>query len=416
MLVILPILSSLFALIISNFSFEKAFVVEKIFRDPLLYGAFFYGLFLNLVRMRLSKKVIHATIMIGFLTILLVFSIANNSHFSTAFKVFRDCIILIIPTFIGYSLLNESMFKRTIVILAVASFVIISIEVVFTPVKFWSKTGYTEYYLKKQEKSIDVNRFENFGGFRDENNVTGLYQNFDSISEKKKMRYRYGGLLGEPIDFGHMFAFFTLFLLTLNKPRKHTNLGRICGLIAIFFGLFFIKTKAFLTVIVIYYLVKMYLEKKLLRVPIIILVTGALLLIVMLSFKYELSTMGHLTNLLFAVQSFIEHPIFGQGLGSTSVLFEDSFVAKMIVEGGCFLMGIFFLFVFYLYKNYKQDDNNSTHKVAFLCATIFPLFLSGAAIHLMSIYLYMFYLGILLRKEKLIVRNEHVSEKTCYSY
>jgi hypothetical protein len=250
---------------------------------------------------------------------------------------------------------------------------------------FWKEVGFLELFLSNQDMIVDNS--SKFTGFLNNDSIDNMYSNYDAINPIT----RYGTLTGSPIESGHVLGWVSV--LVFFSIKKYFSFTSLLFLLSLFVGIIS-KTKGYMFEVVFVLMYFSSLKYPKIKIPIYILLVGAMSLFLYLYFE---SSMGHLFALFSGFTSLVDHP-FGIGAGNAGFEYEDSFLGRIVVEFG--IIGIFiyctFFYKLYFYKQMNCNEESFQYK-----SIVFGLFvtslLSGSSMHFVSLILPFLYLGVKMK-------------------
>ncbi len=390
-IIISPVISKFTGLLIFNLGFSFSTTAENLLKEAVyILMCLFAVITLSIFKksnIRVLKGLIIFICIVCFLSVISVFRGVPIASVILAIRndaVFGVCIL------VGFFYIKKRLFIGALKTIFVISMIVLSVEILLSPDSFWGKMNYFDYYLYRQDLAIERSDGR-FVGYYNQYEVENVFRVFDKISQTGVYHYRYGSIIGEPIIFGHFFASMVL-ILFVNVRKKISKLLLIAlMLIAVFMS----HSKGCMVSILIYFGTVLFFNKKRLRIPIILVSLVGLSLFIVDAFSAQTSSVGHILNLLDAYNILIANPLFGIGMGISGKLTDDSFVGRLISDGGLILVFGYLFFIFSLFKQFK--NNNKINEVGITFAAFIPTLLSTGAVNFLSMYLFCIYFGLQLR-------------------
>jgi len=306
----------------------------------------------------------------------------------------RDSLAIVIAIFVGFHFCDYRSIKTCLQLLMVPCVAIVLCEWMLTPVVFWREVDYFDFCVKMFEFASKA--ASSGDAYYNASNIATMFKNYDSTTGQPVVHFRYGGIFGSPIIFGHFFSAMTCFFFydwRARGSRTSVLLFTLC--LAIGAGL--LRTKGYGVSVLLFVGVYAFFTWPRIRIPLVVgfLLGGTAYLV--RAFEHGLTAAQHILVFYGYWKLFLDSPLVGHGVGSA--LYDDSYFGRLLAEGGIVLGGAFFGFIWSLWRKLAISKEGRIQG-GFAVAALVPLIFTTAGAAFASIYLYGILIGVFLRRNE----------------
>ena len=172
---------------------------------------------------------------LALLTLFAVLGLGMNAPIGGVIRDTRDSATIVLAIVVGYFLGDYRSIRTALLLVLISCVVILALEWTCTPEKFWRAAGFLDYQTQVFKVAGAATSDGSFEGYYDESNIGTMFKNYDSFNGDEVENFRYGGIIGNPIVFGHFFSALTCFFFYDWKVRKGKG-SALAFLTCAFFG------------------------------------------------------------------------------------------------------------------------------------------------------------------------------------